>query len=160
MARGKRGMDFVRNKIKGKIAEIIFQHMFAENDLATIIPFGYEHIAPMLAQYQHLLESYEYIADIRDTPDFLLIKPDHKQAVLTEVKFRKHKDTVQVKEIATKIHKHWKSVWLFLATLDGFFFAPCSVILENNGDIPRLPTRWIPQDIQDRYFRVLLDFER
>ena len=55
MVREKRGMDFVRNKIKGKIADIIFQHIFAENYLATIIPFGYEHIAPMLAQYQHLL---------------------------------------------------------------------------------------------------------
>ena len=160
MAREQRGIDFVRNKIKGKIAEIIFQHMLAENDFATVIPFGYEHIAPILAQYQHLLTSYDEIADIRDTPDFLLIKPDHKHAVLTEVKYRKQKDTVQVKELATKIHKHWKSAWLFLATRDGFFFAPCSVILEKQGDIPRLPTQWIPQDIQERYFRLLLDFER
>ena len=70
MAREQRGMDFVRNKIKGKVAEIIVQHMLAENDFATVIPFGYEHIAPILAQYQHLLASYEEIADIRDTPDF------------------------------------------------------------------------------------------
>ena len=160
MTREKRGMDFVRNKIKGKIAEIIFQHMLAENDFATIIPFGYEHSAPMLAQYQHLLESSDDIADIRDTPDFLIMKPDHKQAVLTEVKYRKHKEPAQVQRIATKIDRHWKSAWLFLATCDGFFFAPCSVILAQHGDIPRLPVQWIPQDIQDKYFQLLLEFER
>ena len=40
MVRERRGIDFVRNKIKGTIAEIIFQHMFAERDFATVIPFG------------------------------------------------------------------------------------------------------------------------
>ena len=153
-------MDFARNKIKVKIAEIIVQHMLAENDFATAIPFGYEHIAPIIVQYQHLLTSYEEIADIRDKPDFLLIKPDHKHAVLTEVKYRKQKDTVQVKEMATKIHKRWETAWIFLAIRDGFFFAPCSVIIAKDGDIPPLPQQWIPQDIQDTYFRLLLEFER
>ena len=152
MAREQRGIDFVRSKIKGTIAEIIFQHMFAEHDFATVIPFGYEHLAPTIAQYQHVLDSFYEIADIRDTPDFLLIKPDNKHAILIDVKYRRQKEVWRVKEIATKIHKRWKSAWLFLATQEGFFFAPCSEILERNGDIPRLPTVFIPQDIQDKYF--------
>ena len=160
MAREQRGIDFVRSKIKGTIAEIIFQHMFAERDFATVIPFGYEHLAPTLAQYQHVLASFDEIADIRDTPDFLLIKPDNKHAILTDVKYRRQKEIWRVKEMASKIHKHWKSAWLFLATQEGFFFAPCSVILGQEGAIPPLKTDWIPQDIQDAYFRLLLEFER
>ncbi len=134
--------------------------MFAERDFTAVIPFGYEHIASTLAQYQHVLASFDEIADIRDTPDFLLIKPDNKDAILTDVKYRRHKEPVRVKEIAKKMHRHWKSAWLFLATQEGFFFAPCAVIIERDGDIPRLPTQWIPQDIQDTYFQILLYFER
>ena len=62
--------------------------------------------------------------------------------------------------MATKIHKHWKNAWLFLATQEGFFFAPCSVILEQDGAIPPLKTEWIPQNLQDAYFQLLLEFER
>ena len=160
MAHERRGIDFVRSKIKATIAEIIFQHMLAERDFATVVPFGYEHLAPILAQYQHMLASFDDIADIRYTPDFLLIQPDHKHAVLADVKYRRHKEPARVKEMASKIHKHWKSAWLFLATQEGFFFAPCSVILEQDGAIPPLNPQWIPQDIQDAYFKLLLEFER
>ena len=146
MAHERRGIDFVRSKIKGTVAEIIFQHMFAERDFATVILFGYEHLAPTFAQYQHVLASFDEIADIRDTLDFLLIKPDHKHAVLTDVKYRRRKDPARVKEMATKIHKYWKSTLLFLATQEGFIFSPCSVILEQGGTIPPLNTDWIPQD--------------
>ncbi len=160
MAREQRGIDFVRSKIKGTIAEIIFQYMFAERDFATVIPFGYEHLAPTLAQYQHLLDIATEINDTRNNPDFLLIKPDNKHAVLVDVKYRRKKDPMRIKEIAVKIHKRWETAWIFLATLERFFFAPCSVIIANNGDIPPLPQQWIPQDIQDTYFRLLLNFER
>ena len=85
MEREQRGMDLVRSKIKGTIAEIIFQHMFAEHDLATVIPFGYEHLVPTFAQYRHVLDSFDEIADIRDTPNFLLIKPDNKHATFIYV---------------------------------------------------------------------------
>jgi hypothetical protein len=36
---GQRGIDFVRNKLKGTIAEIIFQHMFQEDGFATVLAF-------------------------------------------------------------------------------------------------------------------------
>ncbi len=160
MGQEKRGIDFVRNKIKWTIAEIIFQYMFAEREFATVLPFGYEHLTPTLAQYQHLLDAAAEIKDIRNMPDFLLIKPDNKHVALVDVKYRRKKEPERIKEIAARIHKRWETAWIFLATLEGFFFAPCSVILENNGDIPPLPQQWIPQDIQDTYFRLMLEFER
>ncbi len=83
--------------------------MFAEHDFATVVPFGYEHLAPTLAQYQHVLDSFDEIADVRDTPDFPLIKPDNKHAILTDVKYRRQKELWRVKEMAMKIHKRWKS---------------------------------------------------
>ena len=125
-----------------------------------MIPFGYEHLAPTLAKYQHVLDSFGEIADIHDTSNFLLIKPDNKHAILTDVKYWRQKEIWRVKEMATKINKHWKSGLLLLATQEGFFFTPCSKILERNGDIPLLPTVFLPQDIQDQYFQLLLKFER
>jgi hypothetical protein len=61
----QRGMDFVKNKLKGTIAEIIFQHMFQDDGFATVLPFGYEQTQPMLAQYQHVIETAEALAHIR-----------------------------------------------------------------------------------------------
>lgn len=68
--------EFLRELIKGKIAEIIFEQMFREAGEFTILWFGYEYTSPELAQYQHLLtEHKEVLADIRHTPDFILVEP-------------------------------------------------------------------------------------
>ena len=84
----KQRTDFVRRLIKGKIAEIIFQHMFSEQNFCTVIPFGYEHTMPLVAQYQHLVETTKALENIRNNPDFILIKPDHTQLILVDVKYR------------------------------------------------------------------------
>src|SRR3954447_19562295 len=159
MAR-KRGLDFVWQLIKGKAAEIIFQHMFAENNFCTVIPFGYEHSQPLLAQYQHLIQSAEALANIRNAPDFILVKPDNTEIVLVDVKYRKRKDPQRVLEIARAISTRWETAWIFLATLDGFYFEPCRQIIEDGGEIGLLPTQWIKREIQDEYLTLLRDFER
>jgi len=49
----KENIKFAKNLIKGKIAEIIFEQMIRDEERYTVIPFGYEHTVPTLAQYQN-----------------------------------------------------------------------------------------------------------
>jgi hypothetical protein len=160
MSKEKRGIDFVRNLIKGKIAEIIFHHMFSENEFCTVIPFGYENITPLLSQYQHLIETDKVLENIRNNPDFILVKPDHTQAILVDVKYRKKPDQTEIKKIASKILKRWETAWVFLATPDGFYFNSCEQIVANDGNIPVLDTKWISEDLQERFLGLLNEFLR
>lgn len=150
----------MRQLMKGKLAEVVFQHMFSENDFCTVIPFGYEHNTPLLAQYQHLIESNDALAHIRNAPDFILVKPDKTEIRLVDVKYRRAREPKRVLEIAQTIHKRWDTAWLFLATLDGFFFGPCNEIIEDQGEIRPLLTQWIRREIQDEYLELLREFER
>ncbi len=45
-------IEFSKDLIKGKVAEVIFEQMFREEEKFTVIPFGYEHTMPTLAQYR------------------------------------------------------------------------------------------------------------
>lgn len=56
---------FIKDLIKGKIAEIIFEQMFRESARYTILHSGYEYTLPELAQYQHLAEVKAVIENIR-----------------------------------------------------------------------------------------------
>ncbi len=160
MPHNRRGVGFVRNLIKGKITETIFQHMFAESDFATVIPFGYESVTPSLAQYQHLVETQDVLDEIRDMPDFILVKPDQTELVFVQVKYRRRKEQARVLAMAKAMQRRWQTGWLFLATPDDFYMAPCSVIVESSGDIPPLLTRWIPKTVQHQYLELLREFER
>src|SRR3712207_7861809 len=82
-----RSMDFVRNLIKGKIAEIVFQHMFAEAEFCTVIPFGYETIVPQLAQYQHLLDDNEALRSEEHTSEL-----QSRQYLVCRLLLEKNKD--------------------------------------------------------------------
>ena len=152
-------MEFIRNLIKGKIAEIVFQHMFAEAEFCTVIPFGYETIVPQLAQYQHLLDDNDTLTNIRNAPDFILVKPDKTSIVLVDVKYRQQRDPKRVKDIARSMAKRWKTAWLFLATPDGFYFGPCQDIIEHAGAVKPLLEQWVKQEVQEAYLALLREFE-
>src|SRR6266487_4899854 len=145
----RNNFDFLRSLLKGKIAEIIFQHMFQVSDTSIVIPFGYEHLTPILAQYQRTMYAKEELENIRNTPDFLLMKPDHTQLRLVDVKYRKTKDTHWTKEIAEKVAKRWPTAWIFLATPQGFYFSSCTDIIANNGEIEPLRGRLMPEKVQE-----------
>ena len=63
--------------------------------------------------------------NIRNTPDFILLKPDHTDVRFVDVKYRKTIQPLRVLELADKVERKWPGAWLFLATQEGFFFAPC-----------------------------------
>ncbi|MGC9603115.1 MAG: hypothetical protein ABSF47_01440 [Minisyncoccia bacterium] len=148
--------EFVKDLIKGKIAEIIFEQMFRESGRHTILHSGYEYTLPELAQYQHFAEIKAVIENIRNAPDFVLISQDKKEVYLVEVKYRNHRDQNDLKNICEKTLKVWNHCWLFVASPDGFFFEPCNTILNNNGYIgPLVNEKFVEHEIRNEYLKLL-----
>ncbi len=62
----------MRDLIKGKITEVIFEEMFRLSEEFIILPLGYEHSTPLLAQYQHHIGIKSVLENIRNAPVLLL----------------------------------------------------------------------------------------
>jgi hypothetical protein len=153
-------LDFSKELIKGKIAEIIFEQMFRESGEFIIQRFGYEYITPELAQYQHLLDKHkEVLADVRHTPDFILIAPKQGNVFMLETKYRAKLNDAEIKQISEDLVRRWHSPWLFVASLSGFYFQPCHLIIENSGNISPLSENWVPFPVQKGYLELLQKFE-
>lgn len=152
-------LDFSKNLIKGKIAEVVFEQMIRDEQRYTVIPFGYEHTMPMLAQYQDLVEVKHVIKNISDAPDFALISNNKKELYLVEVKYRIHFDILEIQGYAEKLLKHWDSAWIFVATPKGFYCAPCKRV-SNDGTIWNLPESWVTNERQIEYLKLLNEFEK
>lgn len=151
-------IEFSEQLIKGKIAELIFSQMFRNSNKFTVIPFGYENTFPEIAQYQNEVENKEVLATIRSAPDFALVSHDKRDVYLVEVKYRSVIDQKHINEIAEKIQDRWKSVHLFLATPEGFYFGDCDSIVKNNGIINYLDNEWVSKEEQIDYRRLLNEF--
>lgn len=151
-------IDFSRNLIKGRIAEVVFQQMIQNEDRYAVIPFGYEHTMPTLAQYQHLAEVQSIMKNISDAPDFVLISKDHSGIYLVEVKYRSKIDPKDLKKCCDKLKKRWEHPWLFIATPTGFYCDLCKNILAT-GDIKTLPESWVKKIRQNSYLKLLNEFE-
>jgi hypothetical protein len=149
---------FSRNLIKGRIAEVVFEQMICEEGRYTVIPFGYEHTIPTLAQYRQIAEVQSVIDNISDAPDFALISKDKTKIYLVEVKFESKLDIKRLKKYAEKLLKRWEYPWLFVATPMGFHCAPCSSI-SRDGKISRLSENWVPRGHQEDYLKLLNEFE-
>jgi hypothetical protein len=152
-------LNFAKQLIKGRIAETIFEQMMKESGKYTVIPFGYEQTVPQLAQYQDKVELKTVLENIRHAPDFILISEDKTEVYLVEVKYRKHIDKTEIKEIAEHTLKIWNPSYLFVASLDGFFFEPCNTIVNNDGDIGRLYPKWADDETRKKYLELLKEFE-
>lgn len=152
----KDSIKFTENLIKGEIAQAIFEQMFIEIGTAVVIPFGYEHPFPVLAQFQRTMDQKdrEDLVNVRNMPDFLLVSKKEDHAILVEVKYRKDKNKKVVKKLAKEICTRWPSSWLFLATQDGFYFGKCSE-LEKDGKIFSLRADWVPENRQQKYLELL-----
>ena len=151
---------FIRDLVKGKIAEIIFEQMFRESGRYTILHSGYEYTLPELAQYQHLAEVRAVIENIRNAPDFVLVSQDKKEVHLVEVKYRTRRDNKELKLAVQDTLKIWNPCWLFVASPDGFFFEPCNTVLNNDGYIgPLVNEKFVEPKTREEYLKLLNQFE-
>ena len=151
-------IDFSKQLIKGKIAEMIFSQMFRNSRQFTVIPFGYETTFPEIAQYAYLAQDKQVLETIKNTPDFAIVSHDKRDVYLIEVKYRTWLTEQHVLEMAEKINDRWKSVQLFISTPGGFFFGNCSDIIMNKGKIMSLEADWIDIETQKKYTELLMSF--
>jgi hypothetical protein len=151
---------YTQNLIKGKITEVIFEEMFRESGEFTVIPIGYEHTIPELAQYQHHVHIQKVLENIRSAPDFALISQDKAKVFLVEVKYRAEPTEKDLLEIATELFDKWNPCFLFIATKETFYFDSCKQIIDNKGTITSLSESWIKNTIQKEYLQVLKEFIR
>jgi hypothetical protein len=152
-------LNFCRNLIKGKIAEVIFEQMMREEKKYTIIPFGYEHTMPMLAQYQHLVEVKHVIKNISDAPDFALISEDKSKLFLVEIKYQTRLDINDIVMYSKKLLDKWEYPWLFVVTLGGFYCGMTDWIIKENS-INELSDNWVTKERQIEYLKLLKEFEK
>lgn len=151
-------LEFTRNLIKGKIAETIFEQMIREVGKYTVIPFGYEHTVPTLAQYQHIAKVKEVMENIKDAPDFALVSEDKTEVYLVEVKFNNTFNPMKNVEHAKGLLERWDPSWLFVVTPFSFYCAPCSMVVTDNGHMSKLSDNWVPLSIQQEYLNLLSEF--
>ena len=123
-------IEFSRKLIKGRIAEVIFEQMIREEGRYTVIPFGYEHTMPTLAQYRHLAKIQAVINNISEAPDFALISDDKTEVFLVEVKFQTGLNFEEIRLAAQKLLERWDYPWIFVATPDGFYCGMCEWIVK------------------------------
>ncbi len=153
------GVEFSRKLIKGKITEVIFEQMIREEGRYTVIPFGYEHTVPTLSQYQHLAVVKQIMDNISDAPDFALISEDKTKVYLVEVKFQNKLNVNKLEEYAKKLSDRWEYPWLFVATPYGFYNGLCRDII-NDKRILSLHKNWVTAERQNRYLKLLNEFEK
>jgi len=155
----KKEIEFSKKLIKGRIAEVIFEQMMREEKRYTVIPFGYEHTVPMLAQYQHMVEVKHIIKNISDAPDFALISENRSELFLVEVKYQSKLNIDDLKSYASKLLERWECPWLFVATADGFYCGMAKWIVSENR-INELSENWVTQERQKEYLKLLNEFEK
>jgi hypothetical protein len=159
--------NFPENLIKARIAETVFDQMFREGTDFDIYPLGYEHTIPILSQFRDKSENQynkEIINKILDNfdniPDFLMVKPDKSELYLVEIKYRNEYDAKEIQNIAQKIRERWNPVYLFLATKQRFYFDWCKDIIEHNGEMTHLKEELITHELQQKYLKLILEFEK
>jgi hypothetical protein len=152
-------IQFARNLVKGKVAETVFAQMLRETRTFTVIEFGYEKIIPEFVQQGYDPETNSMLDTIRTAPDFAVINRESKEVKLIEVKYRHTLYPFDILACANKMHASWNPSYLFVATLDGFYFDEINEIIKNNGQISKLIHPQIPLELQKKYLQILKDFE-
>lgn len=153
-------LEFSKKLIKGKIAEVVFEQMIRDEKRYTVIPFGYEHTMPTLAQYRiKFSQVQKIIENISEAPDFALISENKDELYLVEVKYQNELDFEKIKGYAEKLNKRWDYPWIFVATPQGFYCGMADWIISSNK-INQLPESWVTQERQVEYLKLLNEFEK
>jgi hypothetical protein len=151
-------INFAKNLVKGKIAETVFAQMLRESRKFTVLEFGYEKVIPEFVQ-QGYDESHGMIETLRTAPDFAVINQETKEVKLIEVKYMRVLNQSYVLKDAKRMSGSWNPSYLFITTLDGFYFDSIENIIKNNGEIPHFNHGQISEDVQEKYLKILKDFE-
>lgn len=152
-------LDFSCNLVKGKIAEIIFEQMIRAEKRYTVIPFGYEHTIPTLAQYQHLIEIKQVLKNISDAPDFVLISENKQEVFLVEIKYQNELNISLLKKYADNLLLRWDFAFLFVVTPRGFFCSMSEWIIDEEKINP-LSEKWVSKERQEAYLKILSQFDK
>ncbi len=152
----------LRNFVKGKIAELIFERMVKkdkDHDY-VVIPFGYEYSMPELAKYRKYIESKQTKLALSSSPDFVLVSNNSEKPKIwfIEVKYRKHINEAEILKQAKKVYRFWPDTYLFLFTPDKIYFDKCKTIKQNFGKMSELGEAIFSKDYQDMTLEVLREF--
>ena len=123
-----------------------------------MLELGYEKIIPELVQAGYNSNT-GIVETLRSAPDFAVIDNDDLKVKLIEVKYRSALNNLEILEVAKRMHELWNPSWLFVCSLEGFYFDKVDKIIENNGHIDKLSNEIIPNTLQLRYLEILCDFE-
>lgn len=151
-------VDFARNLVKGKIAETVFAQMLRETKNFTVLEFGYEKVIPELVMHGYN-QNEGIMETLRSAPDFAVINEKTKIVHLIEVKYMRKMSHKYMLDHATRMAKSWNPSYLFVATLDGFYFGDIQSVISASGAITPLNHAQISTDIQEKYLQILKDFE-
>ena len=151
-------IDFAKNLVKGKIAETIFAQMLRETEVFTVLEFGYEKVIPQLIQ-NGMGEHSAMIETLRTAPDFAVINREDHRIHLIEVKYRRVLNPKSVLQCAERMSRSWNPSYLFVATLEGFYFGEINKIIAAEGHIEPLEHPRITAEVQARYLQLLQNFE-
>lgn len=155
-------IKFTRNLIKGRIAENIFSQMYREVGHFTVLQFGYENIVPELVQHGYREDIEGGIVDtLKTAPDFAVIDPlaGGEKVRLVEVKYRRELVQAETLTIARRMQKSWGPSYLFIATLDDFYFGSIGEIIAADGWIKPLDDARLPKHETEPYLEILRKFE-
>jgi hypothetical protein len=151
-------ISFARNLVKGKIAETVFAQMLRSTGAFTILEFGYEKIIPELVG-RGAGGDNEMVETLRTAPDFAVINNKTKEVHLIEVKYRKELKNSDILSIAKRMSQSWNPSFLFVGTVEGFYFGNVKDIIKAKGKILPLVHPQIPKATQDTFLKILNDFE-
>lgn len=152
---------FEHRLIKGRIAETIFEMMFRETKKFTVLHFGYEYTEPILSQYRNLANMavvQKVIDEVSKSPDYILVTEDKQQVYIVEVKFRQILKENELLEIAKKVFERYPICYVFLATLDNFYFDSVRNIINQKGFIKQLSIAWVTQELQEKNKKLVKEF--
>lgn len=151
-------ITFARNLVKGKIAETVFAQMLRSTGQFTVLEFGYEKIIPELIG-RGASSDDEMVETLRTAPDFAVINNKTKEVHLIEVKYRKTMRNSDILTIARRMSASWNPSFLFVASVDGFYFGNVKEVIKARGRIAPLEHPQIPKATQDEFLKILNDFE-
>lgn len=146
---------FLKNLIKGKVAEVIVFEMFQEVSRFIVMPFGSEMVIPDLLKLEKTEVVQTAILQLRQRPDFSIIDRETGAHFLTEVKFRENPTQALMLTLAKELYEVWPTAYLCVVTPLGFFFESCTEIISHEGDIALIDSSIIPSEIQEKYLKIV-----